>query len=255
MDHALWLRPYLDTRYFGYYYLLFGYMAIRTCWHGRWQSEVELLSKPYSWPSTMRTHSSPTQSEEDGEVTGNQVVSEPASVTSTRCHWSKDDDINLITYLIEHKSEAGNSATFRAATWRAVSKHLEKTRTKGRPKHHKACSDKWARVCKTLQQWWYALICFHSSRSNSTPLRRSRERLVCPGLMKQASASILIWRRSSICISRYVPLFHCLIGTDHRIRQTPKQSHIRIADFHTSTSWARSCPWRWEGVTAGTAVH
>ena len=55
----------------------------------------------------MRTRSSPTQSEEDGEVTGNQVVSEPASVTSTRCHWSKDDDINLITYLIEHKSEEG----------------------------------------------------------------------------------------------------------------------------------------------------
>ena len=236
------MRPYLGMHYFGYYYLLFGYTAIGTCRHSRWWSEVELLSKPYSRPSTMCTRSSPTQSKEDSEVTGNQVVSEPASVTSTRCHWFKDDDINLITYLIEHKSKAGNSATFRVATWRVVSKHLEKTRTKGGPKHHKACSNKWVRVCKTLQQWWYTLICFHSSRSNTTLLRRSRECLVCPGLMKQASASILIWRRSSICISRYVPLFHCLIDTDHQIRQTPKWSHIRIVDFHTSTSWARSCP-------------
>jgi hypothetical protein len=88
----------------------------------------------------MRTRSSPSQFE-DGNVTV-----EPATGSKARCDWP---EIELINFLIEHKAEAGDLATFKPVIWNAASQLLEKSRIKGGPKTSKACSEKWSRVCRT----------------------------------------------------------------------------------------------------------
>ena len=96
----------------------------------------------------MRTRSSPPQSED-----GHHAASEKGSGDKTRCEWIGDNIIQLINCLIDHKSDAGDSATFKSSVWTSVSEELEKTRIqekgKGGPKTSKACSDKWAKVCRT----------------------------------------------------------------------------------------------------------
>jgi len=92
----------------------------------------------------MQTRSSPPQSED-----GNNITIEPVTGSKPRCDWSEKDEIELINFLIEHKAEAGDSATFKSVVWNAASQLLEKSRVKGGPKTSKACSDKWTRVCRT----------------------------------------------------------------------------------------------------------
>ena len=95
----------------------------------------------------MQTRSSPPQSED-----GNNITTKPVTGTKPRCDWSDEDEIELINFLIEHKAEAGDSATFKATVWNAASVLLEKSRVKGGPKTSKACSDKWSRVRRTAVQ-------------------------------------------------------------------------------------------------------
>ena len=83
----------------------------------------------------MHTCSSPSNSEEDHVV-------ELETGKKNRCEWSKQDEIDLIHFLIENKDKAGDSATFKSAMWNAASRHLEKTCTGGGPKTSKACTDK-----------------------------------------------------------------------------------------------------------------
>ena len=53
---------------------------------------------------------------------------------------------NIISFLIEHKAEAGDSATFKSSVWTAAAQHVEWFHTKGGPKTVKACASKWNRV-------------------------------------------------------------------------------------------------------------
>jgi len=92
----------------------------------------------------MQTRSSPPQSED-----GNNITIEPVTGSKPRCDWSEKDEIELINFLIEHKAEAGDSATFKPVIWNAASQLLEKSRVKGGSKTSKACSDKWTRVRRT----------------------------------------------------------------------------------------------------------
>jgi hypothetical protein len=94
----------------------------------------------------MRTCSSPSQSE-DGNVTV-----EPATGSKARCDWPLEAEIELINFLIEHKAEVGDLATFKPVIWNAASELLEKSRVKGGPKTSKACSEKWSRVCRMAFQ-------------------------------------------------------------------------------------------------------
>ena len=91
----------------------------------------------------MQTRSSPPQSE-DGNITAELVTG-----SKPRCDWSAKDEIALINFLIEHKAEAGDSATFKSVVWDAASQLLKKSRVKGGPKTSKVCSDKWTRVRRT----------------------------------------------------------------------------------------------------------
>ena len=53
---------------------------------------------------------------------------------------------NIISFLIEYKAEAGDSATFKSSVWSAAAQYVEWFHTKGDPKTVKACASKWNRV-------------------------------------------------------------------------------------------------------------
>ena len=53
---------------------------------------------------------------------------------------------NIISFLIEHEAEAGDSTTFNSSIWTAAAQHVEWFHTKGGPKTVKACASKWNRV-------------------------------------------------------------------------------------------------------------
>ena len=90
----------------------------------------------------MHTRSSPPQSKDENNITIKTVTG-----SKLRCDWSGKDEIQLINFLIEHKAEAGDSATFKDSIFRAASEHMEKTCTKGGPKTFDRCHTKWGRVC------------------------------------------------------------------------------------------------------------
>ena len=92
----------------------------------------------------MHTRSSPPQSKDENNITIKTVTG-----SKLRCDWSGKDEIQLINFLIEHKAEAGDSATFKPVIWNAATQLLEKSRVKGGPKTSKSCSDKWTRVHRT----------------------------------------------------------------------------------------------------------
>jgi len=92
----------------------------------------------------MQTRSNSSQSEE--EVIVNSIG------VSSRCEWTDEDAAELVEFLIKNASEAGDSATFKATTWNAAAKYLEKTYTKGAPKTGTSCATKWKKVCRTAFQ-------------------------------------------------------------------------------------------------------
>ena len=94
----------------------------------------------------MQTCSSSSQSD-GGNV--EQVVSLPGRA---RCDWSQQDETNLINFLAGNCEAMGDGTTFRGVVWKTAAAHLERTHVKGAPKTGKACSEKWARVCRTPLQ-------------------------------------------------------------------------------------------------------
>jgi hypothetical protein len=92
----------------------------------------------------MQISSSPPQSENGGNPT-----IESATRSKLRCYWSKQGEKELINFLIKHKAEVGDSATFKPSVWNTASVLLEKSHVKGGLKTSKVCSDKWTRGCKT----------------------------------------------------------------------------------------------------------
>ena len=95
----------------------------------------------------MRTRSSPSHLED-----GNAIPESTTGTANKRCDWSQQDEADLIDFLIEHKGEMAETASFKQLTWTAAAQHLEKSCTKGSPKTSKACSEKWSRVCRIAFQ-------------------------------------------------------------------------------------------------------
>ena len=60
----------------------------------------------------MHTHSSPPQST-SGDTTA-------ISTGTLQVDWSEQDKKELINFLLDHKAEAGNLATFKSAVWNAA---------------------------------------------------------------------------------------------------------------------------------------
>ena len=91
----------------------------------------------------MHTRNSSPSSEQESNVALSDVAG-----TKLRCDWSPQDEINLITFLINEKLEGrlSDSLSFKGTTWMEASKLLKKTHTKGAPKTSKACQEKWTRI-------------------------------------------------------------------------------------------------------------
>jgi hypothetical protein len=95
----------------------------------------------------MHTRNSPPQSASEDTT---------ALPTSARCHWSEEDETELISFLKDCKGE-GDSSTSASPEWNAVAGHLEKFRKKGGQKTAHACSSKWNRVRDTTDDIDYPL--------------------------------------------------------------------------------------------------
>ena len=60
--------------------------------------------------------------------------------------WSYANEVELINFILDHKAEAGDFATFKPTVWNAASQHLEQYWKKGGPKTAASCSSKWTQL-------------------------------------------------------------------------------------------------------------
>ena len=67
-----------------------------------------------------------------------------------RAIWTEEETGALLTYLIEHKAEAGDGANFKASTFSNAAKLLVPMKVKGGEKTADVCKRKWASVCTTM---------------------------------------------------------------------------------------------------------
>jgi len=81
--------------------------------------------------------------------TGREQLPSPEAARMT-CHWTPEDESMLITFLVDHKAEAGDCVNFKTSTWKAAVAEMEKHRAKGATKGHLACKNKYAQVCQFL---------------------------------------------------------------------------------------------------------
>ena len=64
-----------------------------------------------------------------------------------RAVWTIEDESALISFLIEHKSEAGDGVDFKQPTWVSAAQELAKrVPHKGAPKTADSCKNKWSKV-------------------------------------------------------------------------------------------------------------
>jgi hypothetical protein len=62
-------------------------------------------------------------------------------------HWSVEEETALLTFLIQHKAEAGDGCQFKATVWRGAAAELSKRpHNKGGLKTDKVCKNKWTKV-------------------------------------------------------------------------------------------------------------
>jgi hypothetical protein len=61
-------------------------------------------------------------------------------------HWSEADELFLVTYLLEHKPEAGDGGNFMDSTFADVGRELDACKVKGGSKTARVCKSKWSRV-------------------------------------------------------------------------------------------------------------
>jgi hypothetical protein len=76
----------------------------------------------------------------------------PASATAVKdldegkASWTDTDEDELIQFLINNKSTAGDGGNFKNVMWNAAAAHMRKFTTKGGAKTVNACKSKWGRV-------------------------------------------------------------------------------------------------------------
>ena len=68
-------------------------------------------------------------------------------------HWTDQDIRELVDFLLEHRAEGGDGASFKKSTWQAAAQALsKKPPAKGALKTAGACQSKWTKVWVTIQQ-------------------------------------------------------------------------------------------------------
>src|SRR5882724_10479271 len=63
-----------------------------------------------------------------------------------KAHWNQADEVTLINYLIEHKSEAGHRESFKKEQFQAVSRILMECTIHGGPKTLTTFRNKWTQL-------------------------------------------------------------------------------------------------------------
>jgi len=66
--------------------------------------------------------------------------------TMGHAEWTLEDEALLISFLKEHKAEAGNGANFKKPVWEAAGRFLSERRTRGGVKKADSCKSKYAKV-------------------------------------------------------------------------------------------------------------
>jgi hypothetical protein len=69
-----------------------------------------------------------------------------SQANSGNATWIDKDCVQLLEHLVENKAAAGDSANFKAPTFRGAATALEAIRTKGGPKSWKSCQNKYTSV-------------------------------------------------------------------------------------------------------------
>ena len=69
-----------------------------------------------------------------------------------RAHWADQDVRELVDFLLQHRAESGDGASFKKSTWQAAAQALgKKPPAKGVVKTAGACQSKWTKVWATIQ--------------------------------------------------------------------------------------------------------
>ncbi|KIM80437.1 hypothetical protein PILCRDRAFT_9617 [Piloderma croceum F 1598] len=65
------------------------------------------------------------------------------STADPRCHWSDDDELVLINFLLDHIAEAGDGGSFKPNIWNAAAVKMLKHTAKGGPNIARKCKAKY----------------------------------------------------------------------------------------------------------------
>ena len=75
--------------------------------------------------------------------------------SSVKAVWIETDEAELIWYIADHKSEAGDGMKFKALFWTGVAVLLQLLIIQGGPKTSSGCSAKWDRVGVIVHTVWH----------------------------------------------------------------------------------------------------
>jgi hypothetical protein len=104
---------------------------------------MPLSEEHHNTMHAMNTHNSPPQHQDSLPV--------PLSLeNAAKAHWDLTDEIALIDYIADHKSEAGDGMKFKQAFWNSTAVLMKVHSATGGPKTAAGCSAKWDRVCVYL---------------------------------------------------------------------------------------------------------
>ena len=72
-------------------------------------------------------------------------------------HWTQDEEATLLQYLLSHKAEAGDTASFQKTTWQGAADHINAAfpNQRGGEKTIGVCKTKWTNVSMIT------IICIH----------------------------------------------------------------------------------------------
>jgi len=93
----------------------------------------------------MQTRQSPPHTSTEGGPETVVAVGDPDH-SEGKAHWTTADEEELIQFLVDNKSAAGDGGNFKKVTWMAAATHMKKVTTKGGVKTADGCKNKWNRV-------------------------------------------------------------------------------------------------------------
>jgi hypothetical protein len=123
-------------------------------------------------------------------------------VKDSAASWTTQDKLDLLNFLAEHASAAGDGGNFKSTTFQAATAVLNQNPVKGGVKTWKACSNKYSAVSFVVYLQIFGQRSINSAIAFFGPFRPSRTSLAGPGVTKQVPPSPSIWRMHGRPLSR-----------------------------------------------------